>query len=84
MLEVSGTLPESPRVSDSSANRRRWSGYVCPDCRLVFRLPMEHDGKGAVCPGCARMLRIPGPGEKLPPLVVPSPRDKSLPGPPNS
>lgn len=80
MLEVLSTLPESPRVSDSSVNRRRWSGYVCPDCRLVFRLSMDHDGKGAVCPACSRMLRIPGPGEKLPPLVMPSPCGSNRPG----
>jgi hypothetical protein len=50
---------------------RRWSGYVCPDCRFVFRVPKDHDGRGVVCPGCRRLLRIPGPGVRLQPLVVP-------------
>lgn len=58
-------------VPETMEKRRRWSGYVCPDCRFVFRIPGDHDGKGVVCPGCRRMLRIPSPGERLPPLVVP-------------
>lgn len=51
-------------------NARRWVGFVCPDCRFVFRVPREHDGVGLVCPSCRRMLRIPPP-EFSPPLVVP-------------
>lgn len=50
---------------------RRWSGYVCPDCRFVFRVPRDHDGRGVVCPSCRRMLRIPVAGDRPPPLVVP-------------
>ncbi len=38
---------------------RRWSGYVCPDCRFVFRVPRDHDGKGIVCLSCRRILKIP-------------------------
>lgn len=52
---------------------RRWSAFVCPDCRFVFRLPSDHDGKGIVCPSCRRMLRIPGAGEETAPLVLPQP-----------
>lgn len=43
---------------------------MCPDCRCVFRVPQEHDGKGLVCPGCRRLLRIPGAGEETAPLVL--------------
>lgn len=50
---------------------RRWSGYVCPDCRFVFRVPRDHDGKGIVCPSCRRMLRIPTASDTPPPLMVP-------------
>ena len=56
-----------PEIMESS---RRWSGYVCPDCRFVFRVPKEHAGQGVVCPSCRRMLKIPGPGDCTPPLVV--------------
>jgi hypothetical protein len=51
---------------------RRWSGFVCPDCRFVFRVPRDHDGHGVVCPSCRRMLRVPAAGDRPPPLVVPS------------
>lgn len=57
-------------MSEAPKSKRRWSGYVCPDCRLVFRIPMDHDGRGVVCPACIRLLKIPVQGESLPPLVV--------------
>jgi hypothetical protein len=50
---------------------RRWSGYVCPDCRFVFRVPRDHDGKGIVCPSCRRMLRIPTSTDTPSPLMAP-------------
>lgn len=50
---------------------RRWSGYVCPDCRFVFRVPRDHDGQGIVCPSCRRMLRIPTASDTPPPLLAP-------------
>lgn len=56
-----------PETIDSN---RRWSGFVCPDCRFVFRVPLDHDGKGIVCPSCRRILRIPTPGYIPPPLVA--------------
>lgn len=49
---------------------RRWSGYVCPDCRFVFRVPLDHDGHGVVCQSCRRLLRIPAAGEPTPPLLM--------------
>ncbi len=49
---------------------RRWSGFVCPDCRFVFRVPRDHDGKGIVCPSCRRILRIPAAGDAPTPLIV--------------
>jgi DNA-directed RNA polymerase subunit RPC12/RpoP len=56
-----------PKPAEPSA--RRWSGYVCPDCRFIFRVPRDHDGKGIVCPSCRRLLKLPAEGEVLPPLV---------------
>jgi len=57
-----------PEVTESA---RRWSGYVCPDCRFVFRVPRDHDGVGIVCPSCRRLLRIPGGADAPPPLLAP-------------
>lgn len=50
---------------------RRWSGYVCPDCRFVFRVPRDHDGTGIVCPSCRRMLKVPKATDSPPPLMAP-------------
>ena len=58
-------------VPETMESARRWSGFVCPDCRFVFRVPRDHDGQGVVCPSCRRMLRIPSSGDLPPPLVVP-------------
>src|SRR6478752_8262245 len=58
-------------VPETMESARRWSGYVCPDCRFVFRVPRDHDGNGIVCPSCRRMLRIPTAGDTPPPLMVP-------------
>ncbi len=57
-------------VSDIKENARRWSGYVCPDCRFVFRVPRDHDGVGIVCGSCRRILKIPGPDDVPPPLLL--------------
>ncbi|WAC18754.1 hypothetical protein OVA24_16110 [Luteolibacter sp. SL250] len=56
-------------MSESTEKARRWNGYVCPDCRFVFRVPRDHDGRGVICPSCRRMLRVPAAGEATPPLV---------------
>ncbi len=53
---------------------RRWTGYVCPHCRFVFRVPRDHDGQGAVCPSCSRILKIPTAADISPPLTTPSRR----------
>lgn len=59
-------------TSDTETGKaRRWSGFVCPDCRFVFRVPRDHDGEGIVCPSCRRMLRIPKEGEETAPLMAP-------------
>ena len=68
------------RVQETMESSRRWGGYVCPDCRLVFRVPRDHDGHGLVCPSCRRMLKIPSAGDRVPPLLMPqrpSPPQKS-------
>jgi hypothetical protein len=57
-------------VSETIESARRWSGFVCPDCRFIFRVPKDHDGEGVICPNCRRMLRIPHPGEPTPALVA--------------
>lgn len=57
-------------VPENQDSARRWSGFVCPDCRFLFRIARDHDGKGLVCPSCSRLLRIPEPGDALPPLLV--------------
>ena len=58
-------------VSESMESARRWSGYVCPDCRFVFRVPRDHDGKGIVCPSCRRLMKIPTAADLTPPLLAP-------------
>lgn len=58
-------------VSETMESARRWSGFVCPDCRFVFRVPRDHDGQGVVCPSCRRLMRIPTAGDRPAPLVVP-------------
>jgi hypothetical protein len=55
---------------------RRWNAFVCPDCRHVFRVPGDYDGRGTVCPACRRMLRLPEADEDTPPLVLPLRRKK--------
>lgn len=50
---------------------RRWSAFVCPHCRFVFRIARDHDGKGIVCPSCHHVLRIPDEGEEFAPLMAP-------------
>ncbi len=57
-------------VPETMENSRRWGGYVCPNCRLVFRVPPEHAGLGVECPSCHHLLRIPLVGESTPPLVT--------------
>ncbi len=60
---------QATAVSETMDSARRWSGFVCPDCRFVFRVPRDHDGKGIVCPSCRRILRIPTAGDTPPPLI---------------
>lgn len=69
-LGVSGQVKH---VSDTQAPQekaRRWSAFVCPDCRFVFRVPRDHDGEGIVCSSCRRMLKIPGEGDETAPLMA--------------
>ncbi len=60
-------------MSETMENTRRWSGFVCPECRFVFRVPRDHDGQGVVCPSCRRVLKIPSPRDQTQDLVVPLP-----------
>lgn len=63
--------PSVSETKDAAEKARRWSGFVCPDCRFVFRVPQDHDGNGIVCPSCRRMLRIPRDGDVTGPLMAP-------------
>lgn len=57
-------------VQQHKEKARRWSPFVCPDCRVVFRIAKDHDGEGIVCPSCRRMLRIPREGEQIESLLT--------------
>jgi hypothetical protein len=46
-------------VLETEIVERRWAAFVCPECRLVFRVPDAHEGRGIVCNCCQRILRIP-------------------------
>jgi hypothetical protein len=41
------------------SSERRWNPNVCPDCRVIFRVPSDYEGSGVVCPKCDIMLRLP-------------------------
>jgi hypothetical protein len=73
LLSVSrpGHLRNVPANEEQTTAPRRWSAFVCPDCRFVFRIPKDHDGEGIVCPSCRRLLKIPGEGEDSAPLMAP-------------
>lgn len=58
---------------------RRWSGYVCPQCRSIFRVAMDHDPAPIRCPGCQHVLKIPTSADTLPPLLLP--KDAGIKGP---
>lgn len=60
-----------PETETKQAAPRRWSAFVCPDCRFIFRVPRDHDGVGIVCPSCRRLLRIPEEGEVGADLLAP-------------
>jgi DNA-directed RNA polymerase subunit RPC12/RpoP len=51
---------------------QRWSGYVCPECRFVFRVPSDYSDAGIACPGCNGLMRIPREGDTPPPLLAPA------------
>jgi hypothetical protein len=57
-------------VPETMENPRQWNGYVCPDCRFVFRVPKDHDGNGVVCASCRRLLRIPSALDTTLPLMT--------------
>lgn len=50
-------------MTDAIKKKRRWSGYACPVCRFVFRVPTEHDGLGVICPDCRYLLKLPKTGQ---------------------
>ncbi len=70
-LREAAQLYRVPTDEQEPTAPRRWSAFVCPECRLIFRLPRDHDGKGIVCPHCRLMLRIPVGGDESAPLITP-------------
>ncbi len=70
-MGFTGQFHPVPETQSTPEKARRWSAYVCPDCRFVFRVPRDHDGEGIVCPSCRRMLRIPREGDETAPLMSP-------------
>ena len=46
-------------MPEAGNEKQNWEGLVCPVCRFVFRVPMNHNGAGVVCPACAHLLQIP-------------------------
>ncbi len=40
-------------------SKQNWQGLMCPVCRFVFRVPINHNGSGVICPACAHLLQIP-------------------------
>lgn len=58
-------------VPEMTESARRWTGFVCPHCRFVFRAQTNQNGQGVICPSCNRVLKIPTPEEHALPLVVP-------------
>lgn len=63
------TPTPAPPSSEKSHEKRRWNAFICQDCRAIFRIPADYEGKGVVCPSCDRMLRLPRAGETIPALV---------------
>ena len=61
-------------MPETIVNTRRWSSYVCPSCRFVFRVQKGLDGEGVSCPNCRQILKIPTPEDSVPPLTVASNR----------
>lgn len=70
------SLSEQQTAAEQT-DRRVWNAFVCQDCRGIFRIPSDYEGKGVVCPCCDRMLRIPRAGESLPALVQSSDTSES-------
>ncbi len=76
-------------MSDALKIKRTWRGLICPVCRLVFRVPKDHEGHGVICPACSHLLNLPEAKVELnhdsrdkqkaaedPKSLAPSPRDK--------
>jgi hypothetical protein len=60
-----------PPMKEQATDRRRWNAFVCDDCRAIFRVPADYEGKGIVCPRCDRMLRMPTAQDDLSPVQDP-------------
>ena len=67
------SVPQTPDIP------RRWSGYVCPECRSIFRVALDHDLAPIRCPGCQHVLKIPTSADTPPPLLLP--KDAGIKGP---
>ena len=56
---------------------KRWVGYVCPECHVIFRMETGNGGRRAQCPGCASLVVLGGkaatPVAAAPAKVAPEP-----------
>lgn len=46
-------------MSGVDKTKQNWEGLICPVCRFVFRIPINHSGNGVICPACSHLLQIP-------------------------
>lgn len=45
-------------MTSATKKKRTWTGYACPVCRFVFRVPKGHQGVGVICPACYHLLKL--------------------------
>ena len=58
-------MPEAQQET----GKKRWLGYTCPDCRMIFRIEAGFHGQRAQCPGC-HALKVLGGGDTQEPSPV--------------
>lgn len=58
-------------MDEKHANGRTWNGYVCPACRMVFRVSADFGGTQVICPSCRELLQLPKTPDELQPLTAP-------------
>lgn len=56
-------------MAETEKGKVRWKAFVCPMCRLIFRVRSDYEFGGVVCTSCHHVLRIPADGDAIPPLL---------------